>query len=108
MADGATKTTKTRAERRRERELAEPQVTLGKGGPITAEAEAIEEALEELRHRRECPAKDQRPDSEDSRIEVIRHKVSGVGLDPERGGSTDGVTAIIVRCVECGAQYPDE
>lgn len=110
MADGqgaATKT-KTRAQRRRDEAAENPRASLGRDGPVTSEDEAIAEALEELRHQRDCPAKGQDPRDEGSRVEVIRHKVSAAGLDPDRGGDNDGVATLVVRCCECGAQYPTD
>lgn len=81
-------------------------VTLGAGAAVAvATRPDAEELLGELRHKRGCPARTQGVDG--PRIEVIEHKVSGAGLDPERGGSNDGYRALIVRCIECGVQYPE-
>ncbi len=69
---------------------------------------AVQEGLQEIRHRRGCPAHGiTEPNLTElgSRIEVIEHKVSGRGLDA--GGSTDGIKATVVRCLECGGQHPE-
>ena len=74
-----------------------------------AQSAAVEEGLAELRHRRGCPANGiEEPNLTEigSRIEVVEHRVSGHDLD--QGGDTDGVRATVVRCLECGGQFPSE
>lgn len=79
---------------------------------------AVQEGLEEIRHLRGCPAKGVMEINREApeRIEVIEHhakadpSIWAAQMQPnvDRDRVAVDVEAIIVRCVECGAQYPDE
>lgn len=102
MADTAKRKTTTRA--KPPAEDAGVEAALGEGGVAVADDPALE-ALAEIRHKRGCPSKDAGLDG--PRIEVIRHRVSSKGLDEDRGGDNDGDESVIVRCVDCGNQFPE-